>query len=68
MAILANLPVLPITGKPVLQSLLNNTQYGTLFILVLNQYFKKVLKFNSILVLFQIKLLNVLGRPKWCGG
>jgi hypothetical protein len=42
-----------------IKSTLNKIQYSTQLILVLNQYFKKVLKFKSILVLFQIKLLNV---------
>jgi hypothetical protein len=42
-----------------IKSTLNKIQYSTQQILVLNQYFKKVLKFKSILELFQIKLLKV---------
>jgi hypothetical protein len=45
-----------------IKSTLNKIQYSTQLILVLNKYFKKVLKFESILVLFQIKLLNVLNQ------
>jgi hypothetical protein len=43
-----------------INSTLNKIQYSTQLILVLHHYFKKVLKFKSILVLFQVKLLNVL--------
>jgi hypothetical protein len=45
-----------------IESTLNKIQYSTQLILVLNQYFKKVLKFKSNLVLFQINLLNVLNQ------
>jgi hypothetical protein len=41
-----------------IKSTLNKIQYSTQLILVLNQYYKKVLKFKSILVLFHINLLN----------
>jgi hypothetical protein len=45
-----------------IKSTLNKTQYSRQLILVLNQQFKKVFKFNSMLLLFQIKLLNVLNQ------
>jgi hypothetical protein len=45
-----------------IKSTLNKIQYSTQLILVLNQYFKKVLKFKSILVLFHINILNVLNQ------
>jgi hypothetical protein len=47
-----------------IKSTLNKIQYITQLILVLNHYYQKLLKFNSILVLFQIKLLNVLNQHK----